>query len=148
MSKFILNTFGFVSYLRFQLDNLNQIRSFQPKILNVILKRKNNLEIVFVAYLKLGEVYATQEDFAKERMAIENSIKLKDNDLIANIKIAICSERLGDGERAIIGYSKALEDPLLNSDQLKLFITQQIKRVKKSGPNKRPPMPGLRYMSW
>jgi tetratricopeptide (TPR) repeat protein len=148
LNKKIIDKYGMINFLKFKLDNLNQIPNSQLHLLPKLLKEEEDLEIKFAAYLKLADVYSKDENFEKQKAVLKKSVQIKQNNIVANLKLAVLFEREGDGENAINHYSLALIDLEISSEQLKIFIKNQIERIRMSGPLKRPPLPGLRYVTW
>ncbi len=82
---------------------------------------------------------------ALERLKI--ALDLRPGDILTNFRVAEIHESLGQSEAAIQTHRNLIE----NSDapeSLKAYFSSQIKRIRTDGPRTRPPMPGLKNMSW
>ncbi len=148
LNSYIFKSFGFIKYFKFKMDDFSQIRSAQLEILKEIPIGSNEKRIKIAAYLKIAEVYSTDDDIIQEELALKRAIEIEKHNIISNIRIAVFYERSGKGDEAIKHYQAALSDTEIYSEQIQIYLREQIKRVKTSGPSKRPPMPGLRYISW
>lgn len=134
-------TLGIPDFLWGYLADYNPILLDRPDI-------KIDSSLKFIAFLKLAQSALRAYDCRKEIEYLKNAVSLRSGDLVANYRLAHAMERVGNGPAAISTYQAALSDPFLHSAELKEFITAQIKRVQSQGPTKKPPIPGLRYMTY
>ncbi len=149
--KAIIKKYGIFVFLRYLSDRLSQIRTFNENfILKLSQENPKGIDdgLEFVIYMKLAELSLKNDDYGKERTYLEKAIEMQPKDLVANFRLAVSFEGAGEAAAAIEHYKAALQDPNLFSDQLKKFITTQISLVETGGPRKRPPTPGLRFLTW
>ncbi len=120
---------------------------YYPKILeNPIVKADPGFQ--FIVFLKAAQAALKDSDCRKEIEFLRKAVSERPTDLVANCRLAAAMESVGKADAAISAYQAALSDPSLDSAELKEFITAQIKRVESRGPTKKPPIPGLKYISY
>lgn len=147
----IIKTYGFSVYLKYRLDNLNQISSFTEDFFLILLpERPTHMDdsLTFSLYIKLAEYSLKDGAYQIEKFYLEKALEKRPGNLVAHFRLAVVYERLGDGQRAIEHYKSTSGDSYGITDQLKRFITLQISRVAADGPRKEPPIPGLRFLTW
>lgn len=151
MKALIKKECGIFSFIRYYLDGLSNVSSYQEDICKTLLKNKNvreDTENLFVLYVKLAILLLKDDNFSKEIEMLKLALGIKQNDLVANYRLAISYERNNSVDDAITHYKRALNDPMINSKILEQFILKQIERVETTGPLKKPPTLGLKYTSW
>lgn len=111
-------------------------------------QRNTSNEHGFFLYLKASEIATKEYDYDNAIQFLRQAVSSKPYDLVANYRLATALERVGDADNAISAYEAAKQDPSIKSPELKEFISNQIERVKTKGPTKKPPMSGLKYMTW
>lgn len=147
----IIKKYGWFVFLRYVSDKLSQIRTFKEDyILNLSQEKTGcvNENLEFAIYLKLAEFSIRNGNYEKGRIYLEKAIEKKPMNLLAHFRLAVSLEESGAGDGAIEHYKSALQDPDDLSDQLKEFIKRQISLVATYGPRKKPPIPGLRFITW
>lgn len=140
LKKFIKNFIGTPEWLWDYPDQHLTDLLANPRI-------QNDLNLQFLTYLKLSQVAFKGYDDEKEVEFLRKAVSIKPIDLIVNYRLGNALERISNALGAIAAYKSALMDPLIGSAELKDFISSQIKRVETKGPSKKPPVPGLRYMT-
>jgi len=120
---------------------------YYPKILGSPEVQADS-NFMFIINLKAAQAALNEYDCRKEIEYLKKAVSLRSSDLVANFRLANAMEGVGNATMAISAYHEALLDPLLNSGELREFIYAQIKRVESRGPTKKPPIPGLRHMSY
>lgn len=128
-------------FTNFTLDHTGEYFSYLLSYPNV----KTDPNLKFIAYYELSRLALKTFDYDKEVEYLREAASLKPADLVANYRLANALERVNDAQAAINAYQAALNDPLLDTMELKELISAQIKRVKTQGPAKKPPIPGFRY---
>ncbi len=144
----IKRKYGFLCYLKFRIDEYSQFRNFQTKILFDMLNYSNSCKIGNLVYFKLAEIARLSDSTEKEKVFLEKALDSKKEDVYYNILLAICYEKLGDGIMAIKRYEMVINLCGNISEALKSYIEKQINRVKSNGPRRKPPIPGLRFLTW
>jgi tetratricopeptide (TPR) repeat protein len=111
-----------------------------------ILELETEVENKFWLHLTLASLYGRTWEYTKAMTQIEAAAALKPNDLVANFRLAEALERTGKGDEAIRHYEAALDDPSMESGQLKEFVVAQVQRVRTHGPSKDPQYPFKKYI--
>ncbi|ABW67506.1 hypothetical protein Dole_1702 [Desulfosudis oleivorans Hxd3] len=151
ISRVIIQKYGVFKYFQYYIDQFNQIGYSQKTIcLNLLKDEKISQDYAkkFIILLKTSDLFVKDGDNTSAIQYLKHAINIKPTDLVANYRLAVLYESIGDREKAIEHYLKGMRDSLINSDRLRRYIKSQIKRVETKGPMKKPPMLGLRYMSW
>ncbi len=147
----VLHLYGIRKLTHYILDQTSQLSSASKDIILGVLKGSaytQDMHLEADIYIKLAELYSKDEDYEKERSFLGKAVEVQPHGLIANFRLAVSFEKSGNAESAIKHYKSALQDPSLTSNQLKEFITSHISRVVVDGPREKPPLPGLRYLTW
>lgn len=146
----IRKKYGVFVFLRYLSDQLSQIRTFKEDyIVNLsTIKPECAEDIEFAICIKLAELSIRNGDSENEKKYLERAIEKKPTNLLSHFKLAVYLEGVGLGTDAIDHYKLALQDPYGITNQLRKFISQQISLVENYGPRKKPPMPGLRFLTW
>ena len=63
----------------------------------------------------------------------------------SNYRLARAYERTGSAPDAIKAYEASLNDPSIDTPELRNFVSSQVQRVKEKGPQYASPIPGLIY---
>jgi hypothetical protein len=149
--KTLIKKYGKFIFLKYLIDQSSQIRIFEEDYIKKLYEEKaenENEYLKFAIDLKLAEFSQKNENYDKERKYLTKALEKNRLNLIANYRMAISFEGADMGPDAIEYYKAALKDPQGISDQLQEFIRRQILLVEKNGPRKRPPVPGLRFITW
>ena len=147
----IVRTYGYFVLLRYLLNQMGEISPFNEEFFQKLLKESSGSidgDSHFTVYVKLAEFCHKNGLHDKEKLYLESALEEKPADLVAHFKAAVASERLGDSSSAMEHDASALQDPSSASEQLRNFITAQISHVATSGPRKKPPIPGLKFLTW
>ncbi len=131
-----------------ELSDFSATREDIYKELLARLEGTGNPGLKFPIYLKMSRSAIKHFNFEKGIEWLEIALALRPNDLVANFRLATSLEKAGDGKGAVNRYKVILKDCHIETFELKKFIEDQIERVEKEGPAKRPPMVGLRYMQF
>jgi hypothetical protein len=99
----------------------------------------------FFAYLAAGHAANVGSEFNNELTALKRAVMVRPTDLIANYRLARSFERIGAAQDAIKAYETSLNDPSIDTPELRKFLTSQVERVKEKGPQQASPIPGLIY---
>ncbi len=99
----------------------------------------------FIGYLAAAHAANAGSEYKNEITALKQAVMLKPNDLVANYRLARAYERIGSAQDAIEAYEASLNDPSIDTPELRKFIASQIQRVKEKGPQHASPIPGLIY---
>jgi tetratricopeptide (TPR) repeat protein len=110
------------------------------------LSMESDLENKFWLHITLASLYGQTWEYNKAMTQLEAAAALKPNDLVANFRLAEALERTGKDDEAIRHYEAALDDPSIESGQLKEFVVSQIQRVRTHGPSKDPQYPFKKYI--
>jgi hypothetical protein len=133
---------------RFEKD----LAQVDPMALNPRLQeeaeREADPERRFYLYMSMGLRAVKSYYSSKALDAWVEAVRLKPHDLVANFRLAALWEYIGNGAEAIKGYQAALQDPDLDSDRLREFITSQLARVKARGPSKGSVHPAMSRILW
>jgi len=151
IKKLVFRTFGLLTYIKYFQDQFNALRTSQKDISRNLLKNPNiaqDNESLYYIYYKLSNLELREDNFKEEIRMLNLSILIKPNDLLANYRLAVCSEMDGLIDDAIKYYHLAANDLYLVSDELKKYILSQVERIKKEGPRNRPPALGAKYQAW
>jgi hypothetical protein len=147
----VLDVLGLRKFIRLYLDELSAMGMVREEIYEEVLSDKGiskNDDLKFYIYLKVAKSSLKDSSFERELNYLRKAVSIRSNDLVANYRLANSLERVASGQAAVQAYESALRDPAINTTELKEFILDQIKRVETEGPAKKPPMPGLRFMTW
>jgi len=151
IKKIIIKTHGKIEFLRYYMEQFSQIGTFQEGLFKELLRNKDiqdNEDFEFTIYVKAANISPKNYNYDNQIKYLQKAIDIKPNDMVANYRMAVSFERIGAGNDAIKYYENALRDPCIKSDQLKEFILLQISRITAEGPKKKPPILGLRYLTW
>jgi tetratricopeptide (TPR) repeat protein len=136
--------------LTFTFSDEKGVLNYLPTIAVPMLLKKIETEPdprrKFDIYMALAWAAAKEDQHQKAIEYLQEAVTLKPNDLVASTRLGHSWESLGKGEEAILAYEKALQDPLLDSQPLKEFVSWQIERVKTNGPQKSMPYHYLKHM--
>ena len=149
--KALLRKYGGFVFLKYFIDQTSYITIFKEDyILNLCERKPESVDedLEFAIYMKLGEFSQKNNSYEKQRTYLAKALEKKPMDLVAHFRMAVSLEGAGMGPGAIEQYEAALNDPQGISEQLKEFIKRQILWVETRGPRKRPPIPGLRFMTY
>lgn len=150
-NKVIKNCLGMKTFIKVFLDELSAIGIERDEIyieLLGITENEANTEQKFLILMKLAHSSKKEDNYEREISYLEQALEILPRDLVANYRLANSFKKIGKSEEAVESYKAALGNPSLLSDKLKDFISSQIERVKSKGPSKKPPVPGLKYMTY
>jgi len=99
----------------------------------------------FIGYLAAAHAANVGSEYNNEIAALKRAVMLRPNDLIANFRLARAFERVGSAQDAIKSYEASLDDPSIDSQELRNFLVSQAERVRDKGPQQASPIPGLIY---
>jgi len=99
----------------------------------------------FLLYMAAARVASIGSEDKNAIEALKHALSIKPHDVIANFRLARSFERIGASKEAIAAYEAALLDPTIDAEELKVFISDQVQRVREKGPEQRSPIPGLIY---
>ncbi len=150
VDSIVRKNLGIGPLILYKIDLLNSIVTSGWDVHKKLVKLSKNKDDIFNYYLNFMGANLSQKDgdVKNERLFLLNAAALKPNDLILCYRLGVTFERDGQTEDSLNYYHKALNAPLLESKELKKFINSQINRLTEKGPQKSPPMPGLRFMTW
>jgi len=124
--------------------------TYNPTICAPLLLKKMETEPDpyrrYEIYMTLAWFAARDEQHQNAIEYLQESLALKNNDLVASFRLGQSWERLGKGAEALQAYEMALHDPSLTSPPLREFVLAQVDRVKKQGPHKGVPYPYFKYL--
>lgn len=147
IKRALVNIMGWLSCQRLYLSEFGEISWSQGEYYDAIL---NNNEIEdetkYFVFIRAAKVALKNRNYENSIDYLKQAIILRPSALIPNFMLGESLERLGKGEEAITAYRTALESSSVKSDVLKNYISTQIDRIKKRGPAKKPPTPGLRHL--
>ncbi|MHB8066897.1 MAG: tetratricopeptide repeat protein [Desulfobaccales bacterium] len=149
--KAIIRKYGTFVFLQYLMDQTSQIRIFSEDYIVKLLEEKSeniNDDLEFAIYMKLAEFSLKNDNYEKQRAYLEKALEKNPMNLVAHFRIAVSLEGAGMEADAIKHYKAALQDPQGVSEQLKEFLQRQISLVETNGPRKKPPIPGLRFITW
>lgn len=141
---------GVRRYISLYLDELSALGSVREDIYKNLQGKEEvvrNDSYKFCLYVRIAESALKESSCDREIEYLRRAVSIRPNDLVANYRLGNSLERSGDGQGTVRAYEAALKDPVVEKE-LSEVILAQIKRVETSGPAKKPPMPGFRYMSW
>jgi tetratricopeptide (TPR) repeat protein len=116
-----------------------------PKLLNR-MENEPDPNRKFDIYMTVAWFAAREDRHQKAIEYLQEAAALKKDDLVASFRLGQSWERLGKGEEAIQAYEMALQDPWLDSQPLKEFVSSQIERVRNNGPQKGMPYHYLKHI--
>lgn len=151
IKKLVFRTLGLWAFIKYFQDQFNALRTLQKDICRNLLKNSNiaqDKESSYYIYYKLSNLELREDNFKEEIRMLYLAISMKPNDLLANFRLAVCSEMDGLVDDAINHYNLASNDPYLISDALKKYILSQVERIELKGPKNRPPALGAKYQAW
>lgn len=151
IKKLIFRTFGLWTFIKYFQDQFNALRTLQKDICRNLLKNANiaqDNETLYYIYYKLSNLELREDNFKEEIRILNLAVSMKPNDLLANFRLAVCSEMDGLVDDAIKHYKLASNDPYLISNALKKYILSQVERIVLKGPKNRPPALGAKYQAW
>lgn len=151
IKKLVFRTFGLWAFIKYFQDQFNALRTLQKDICRNLLKNASiaqNNESLYYIYYKLSNLELREDNFKEEIRMLNLAISMKPNDLLANFRLAVCSEMDGLVDDAIKHYKLASNDPYLISNALKKYILSQVQRIELKGPKNRPPALGAKYQAW
>jgi tetratricopeptide (TPR) repeat protein len=108
-----------------------------------VVRQNDNLR--FAVYIKAAEAASKADNHPKAIEYLDQALSIKPGDAIASFRLAEAFERMGQGSDALDAYASALKDSS-NTSEMRRFIASQIDRVKREGPRKKAPMPGLKHL--
>ncbi len=73
----------------------------------------------FHLHVKLAKFYIKDGQYEEAIECFNNALSIKDDSLVVNMRLAIASERAGNGNDAIKYYEEALKDSTIKTDHLK-----------------------------
>ncbi len=99
----------------------------------------------FFAFLAAAHAANVGSEWNNELAALKQAVVLRPTDLIANYRLARAYERTGSAQDAIKAYEASLNDPSIDTPELRNFVVSQVQRVRAKGPQEASPIPGLIY---
>ncbi len=151
VANLVFRYLGILKYLSYMSDGMNNISTAQGDLCKRLIDNgrvtMSDWHMYYV-YMKMSLLENKDDNLEKEISFLKSALEIKQDDLIANYRLAICFELKKNAEDAIRSYEKALSDISIDSKEIKDFIKLQIDRVEAEGTMKKSPSLGLRYMSW
>ena len=144
----IAQHYGFLRLLSLWFDEFGYIGMFRDEIYKEILDNESLMkdrEFKFSFYMRLARIRAKQDDLQIEKEYLNNAFMLKPNHPVTLFRLAHNYEKEGNTAEAIKSYKSLLKVKLTDSSNFKKFVLEQIDRIIKSGPSRRPPHPGLKF---
>ncbi|MBN1474173.1 MAG: tetratricopeptide repeat protein [Syntrophaceae bacterium] len=146
----IIQAFGGKKYFELFEAEMNQLdlcgtKNEYIKLLKEPPASANEL-LRFHLFVKLAKFYIKDGRYEESIECLKNALSIKADSLVVNMRLAIASERAGNGDDAIKYYEEALKDNTIKTDHLKKYIFSQIERVKEDGPQKKPLIDGYRWL--
>jgi len=136
--------------LTFTFSDEKSVLNYAPTIAVPMLLKKVESEPApsrkFDIYMAMAWAAAKEDQHQKTIEYLQEAITLKKGDLVASFRLGQSWESLGKSEEAIQAYEMALQDPSVDSQPLREFVSWQIERVKTNGPQKGMPYHYLRYI--
>ncbi len=99
----------------------------------------------FFAFLAAAHAANVGSEWNNELAALKQAATLRPTELIANYRLARAYERSVSAPDAIKAYGASLNDPSIDTPELRNFVASQVQRVKEKGPQHASPIPGLIY---
>ena len=144
----IAKHYGLAKLFGLWFDELGYVGVIRDDFYKAILGNEllmNDEEFEFSFYMRLARIRAKQDDIGIEKEYLQKALKIQPNHPVTLFRLAHNFEKEGNPEEAINYYQNILKVPLADSRNFKAFVSKQIERIKKSGPSRRPPNPGLRF---
>jgi tetratricopeptide (TPR) repeat protein len=143
----LIKTIGWFSCQKLYLSELGEIswsegEHYERIIKNSTLENKDR----YYMYIRAAYVLTGKRKYENSIANLEKANELYPTALVSNFMIAQSYERLGEAEKAISAYEKAMNDPCTKSIKITKYLNDQIQRVQTKGPSKKPPMGGLRHL--
>jgi hypothetical protein len=139
-----------IDSLTFTFSDEKSVLNLAPTVVIPLLLKKIEIESdperKFDFFMSMAWATAKEDQHQKAIEYLQEAIALKRDDLVASVRLGVSWERLGKGEEAIHAYETALQEPSLDSQPLRDFVSEQIERVKADGPQKGTPYRFLKYM--
>jgi tetratricopeptide (TPR) repeat protein len=136
--------------LPFTFSDKRSVLNYAPTVAVPLLLKKveteSDLSRKFDIYMSMAWAAAKEDQHQQTIEYLQEAVTLKKDDLVANIRLGVSWERLGKGREAIQAYEMALQDPTIDSQPLKEFLSSQVDRVKTNGPQKGTPYRYLKYI--
>jgi tetratricopeptide (TPR) repeat protein len=136
--------------LTFTFSDEKAVLNYAPTIAIPMLLKKIETEPdpsrKFDIYMAMAWAATKEDQHQKAIDYLQEAVTLKKDDLVASFRLGQSWERLGKGEAAIQAYEMALQDPSLDSQPLREFVSSQIERVRTNGPQKGMPYHYLKYI--
>lgn len=150
ISLIVHHYLGKDDWIRFRIDRLNRMVASGWDIYNKMLEHtdEHNKELDY--YINMLAVGLARKDglVDKEQKYLRNALISSPDDLVGNFRLAVAYEKNNQPQESIKHYKAALDNSSIESPELKVFIENQITRIKCSGPANDPPVPSLRFVSW
>lgn len=142
--------YGKKKYYMWSLDQSSESPWYEEEVWQPLLsghRIEENEELPFAILVAAGTASEKAEKYDKAIGFLKRAVAIKPNDLVANVKLGEVFEREGAGNDAIRAYESVLQDSSLTRES-EAFVLSQIERVRTEGPEKKPPIGGLRRMTW
>ncbi|WDP92010.1 MAG: hypothetical protein HUN04_20730 [Desulfobacter sp.] len=144
----ILRYFGYITYLRYKIDNYHSAGYFQFSMCDKLIQKSeihSNLELYHLIFVKMAHLSYKDGNYSKGLNFLQKAIELKEDSLIANFRFGVAQEKENEVEKAVRFYKKASTSQEITTKGIQNFIMDQIDRVQSKGPMIKPPMPGTRF---
>jgi len=149
--KLVTKVLGWTGALTIFLDGFSTVGYRRDRFYKEILENsdvKDDSESTFIIYIKLAESAGRNQSYELELDYLKKAVAIKRSDVVANYRLGLSFEAMGQGAEAIAAYTAAQDDPLIDHNHLGQFIRLQVERVQADGPRQRGSCEGLSRMSW
>lgn len=148
--KLIIKRLGLLAYLKFSGGINRGLNSGFEYCKNLLQHKKVEADenLKFHILMRLYECSFLDEKYGRAVDYLEIAQRIKPGDFLANYLTAETNELIGNADKAISIYQKIVADSTSISDSLKVYLKNQIERIKTKGPKSPSPVPGLKYMSY
>ena len=144
----ILKYFGYITYLRYKIDNHHSAGYFQYEMCDKLIQKSeitSNLELYHLILIKMAHLSYKGGNYSKGLNFLQKALELNQDSLIANFRLGVAHERETEVEKAVHFYNKAADSQEIPTKGVQTFIRDQIDRIQSKGPMIKPPMPGTRF---
>ncbi len=149
--EIFIRALGRAGFYRWYLDQLSEIPWYEGEMCQkVLMKLQNqaNDHLKLPVYVQAAKIAVRGRKYSKALEYLKQALSASPHDFVANLRQAELFEYMGLPSEAISSYEAAIEVSSPISAELRRFVSSQIERVRTKGPRKRPPITGLRRMTW
>lgn len=138
---------GSTALTKWKIDQKSEASWYTDKVWIDLLSTPSarlNDNVKFPIYVEAAKVASRAGDHSKAIGYLNRALSIKPDNTIACFRLAEAFERESKGENAVNAYRSALDHS--KKPEVQEFISSQIARVKKQGPIRKEPMPGLKHL--